>query len=207
MYAREVDGQTLTFGVAGRLYKDSLLMYDQETGTAWSNLAGEGLLGPFQGRRLEQVPSVLTDWESWRRLHPEGTVVLLEKNGREYRRDFYREPEQFVLGIASGARARAWDLAELGRRLAVNDEWDREPVVAVFDPASSTAALYSRTLSAQVLTFNVQEGTLRDAETGSIWDPITGQAVGGPLAGQGLVRLPAIVSYRRVWQQFHAGSD
>ena len=45
MYARDLDGKTLTLGVSGKLIRNSLVMFDRETDTLWSHLTGEALEG------------------------------------------------------------------------------------------------------------------------------------------------------------------
>jgi hypothetical protein len=50
-------------------------------------------------------------------------------------------------------------------------------------------------------------GTLTDRETGSTWEPVTGRAVAGPLAGRHLVALPATVSFRDAWLRFFPRSE
>jgi hypothetical protein len=209
VYARDLEGRTLTLRVGGRLWKYSLVMVDQETSSTWSHHLGEALDGPLEGKRLERLPSVLTDWESWRRLYPEGTVALFERRAGDIRRDYYDRwrLEGFVLGIADGAAARAWEFVRLDREGAVNDAWSGRPVLAVFDRPSRTPRLYERTVSGRVLTFTLGDGGLTDRETGSRWEPLTGEAVAGPLAGHQLGPLPAIVSTRYAWQEFHPRSE
>jgi hypothetical protein len=70
VYAREVNGKTLTFGVSGKLIRNSLVMFDRETGTLWSHLTGEALDGPLIGNDLKQVLSEQTTWGRWRLLVP-----------------------------------------------------------------------------------------------------------------------------------------
>lgn len=202
VYSRVIEGRTLTLAVAGQLWRDSMVLYDRETGTRWSQLAGEAKVGPLQGTRLRRLPSVVTDWASWRLRHPAGSVLLLPTRGREFRRDFYRNLADYVLGIDEGGAARAWGLDVLRQKGAVNDEWNGRPVVAVFDPASSTAALYERTLPTGVLTFR-SDGTQVLDEQGGTWDAVTGTAQAGPHRGQRLRRLPAILATRKAWDAFH----
>jgi hypothetical protein len=207
VYARQVGDQKLTLGVSGMLWNRSLVMYDKETESLWSHLLGEAKQGPLKGKKLEQVPAVLTDWQTWSKQHPKGSVVLLSRTSKEYRREFYRAPEQFVLGIAADGKAKAWGFGELSKAPALNEEWDKQSVLVVFDKASVTARLYGRKLGDQVLTFQMAEGKLTDKETGSTWEPVTGQALAGPLAGKYLAALPAVVSYRQAWLQFHPRSE
>ena len=53
MYARTIDGEVLTFGVDGKLIFNSLVMYDRETESLWSQFLGESVDGPKLGTKLE----------------------------------------------------------------------------------------------------------------------------------------------------------
>src|SRR5262249_50072008 len=137
----------------GLLWNKSLVMYDKETGSLWSHILGEAEQGPLKGKKLTQIPSVMTDWQSWSRQHPDGTVVVLSRTTQEYRRQFYRQPGKFVLGIADGAKAMAWNFRDLNRRPVMHVQWQGEPAVIVFDRRSVTARMYSRKLGQRTLTF------------------------------------------------------
>ena len=63
MYARQVDGRTLTFGVSGMLFRDGLVMYDRETDSLWTQVDGRGIKGEFADRALEIVPSIHATWK------------------------------------------------------------------------------------------------------------------------------------------------
>ena len=207
MYARRVNGETLTFGVSGMLWNHSLVMYDPETGSLWSHILGEAMHGPLKGKELEQVPSVMTDWQTWRTGHPNSTVVTLSRTSREYRREFYRQPERFVLAIVEKGKAKAWGFDLLRRNPVVNDLIADRPVVITYDEASVTARMYDRRIGQRLLTFRKQDSKLVDRETGSTWNSLTGRALAGPLAGKYLQALPAIVSYKKVWYEFHPDSE
>ncbi|HUP43737.1 MAG TPA: DUF3179 domain-containing protein, partial [Thermoanaerobaculia bacterium] len=84
-------GEVVTFGTSGLLYRSNKLMVDRVTGTLWSNLLGEAVVGPLAApgaggdgsaagapARLEVLPVTLTTWAEWRSLHPETTVLALE---------------------------------------------------------------------------------------------------------------------------------
>ena len=206
MYARRVDGKTLTLGVSGMLWNRSVVMYDLETGSLWSHILGEAMQGPLKGKKLEQVPSVMTDWQTWRKRHPNSTVAVLSRTSRDYRREFYRQPERFVLGIVVEGRAKAWSFDRLDRTPVVNDSVGNESVVVAYLRASITARMYNRRMGRKVLTFRSQDEKLVDAETRTTWDPLTGEALEGPLSGKHLKALPAIVSYKKAWYQFHPDS-
>jgi hypothetical protein len=202
-YARDVEGRTLTFAPSGQLWRDSMVLYDVQTRTLWSQLAGEAKIGPLEGKRLRPIPSIVTDWESWRRLYPQSTVLVLPVKHREFHRDFYQHAEKYVLGISDGRLAKAWGLDVLRQCPVRNDQWDGRPVLVVFDAARATAALYERQLSTEVLTFRSAGDKVVDEQGGSTWDPVTGEAGSGPLRGRRLRRLPAVLATRRAWDAFH----
>jgi hypothetical protein len=207
VYVREVDGHTLTLAPSGQLWKGSMVFYDRETESLWSHLLGEAKQGPLRGKRLRKLPAVLTDWETWSARDPEGTVTLIPYFGRDYTRGTYRDPGQFVLGVADGDRAKAWGLDRLLQERAVNDEWDGRPVLVALDRAGITARLYEREVAGRVLTFRTADDRLTDEESGSTWDPVTGRALTGALEGQQLSPVPAIVSFRQAWLRFHPESE
>ncbi len=77
VFSRRVDGREapLTFGVSGKLLRETLVMYDRQTGSLWSQLYGAAIDGQLAGARLSFFPSVLTEWRSWREQQPD-TLVL-----------------------------------------------------------------------------------------------------------------------------------
>ncbi len=207
MYARDVADKRLTFGVSGKLWNRSLIMYDRETNSDWSHILGKSMAGPLAGTELKQVPAVMTDWASWSKHHPAGTVIWMPRTSAEYKREFYRHPADFVLGIVNHGSAVAWGFDELTRHNVIQDQLGDSAVVVLYDAASVTARLYSRELDGQTLTFTPNKDNHPiDTETGTEWDPITGRGIRGKLAGKHLRALPAIVSYSKAWSQFHPDS-
>jgi hypothetical protein len=55
------------------------------------------------------------------------------------------------------------------------------------------------------LTFDLgpTEKSLVDAETGTVWDVISGEAVEGPLAGKQLERIKSTIVFWFGWVDFH----
>jgi len=128
VYAREVEGRTLTFGVSGMLFRDGLVMYDRQTETLWTQVDGRSVNGPLRGRQLRILPAVHATWKQWRTLHP--TTRVLRKGG-EFRSaydDYNRNPARLgimgrrnadnrlpgkerVLGLRVGGAAMAFPIA------------------------------------------------------------------------------------------------
>lgn len=189
------------------LWQRSLVMMDLETRSLWSHLLGRAMRGSLNGEELEMLPSVMTDWKTWRAEHPDTTVLSLSRTSRDYQRTFYRDPSQFVLGIVEGDAARAFPFDQLVRQPVVNDQFGRTPVLVVYMGGSATAMAYDRRLDGRTLTFTLDTGKLVDSQTGTQWDPASGKAVAGPLVGKQLAQQIGIVSYRRAWRDFHPESS
>lgn len=77
VFSRNVQGQEqpLTFGVSGSLLYDTLVMYDRQSESTWSQLYGAALDGPLAESRLAFFPSLLTEWSDWLEQHPESQVL------------------------------------------------------------------------------------------------------------------------------------
>jgi hypothetical protein len=144
VHARELDGRVLTFLVSGKLWRNSLVMQDEETGTLWSHITGEALAGELAGASLELVPAVQTTWAAWRAAHPETRVLRksAEIKGSRYAA-YFADPartgifrsnwlqgrlpgKELVYGIRSGVHAAAVTAAALAadepRHVQLGDE-------------------------------------------------------------------------------------
>ncbi len=147
------------------LWNRSLVMIDRETESLWSQLLGTAQRGPLKGTELEILPAIMTDWKTWRELHPDTTAVILSRTSKNYRRQFYRNPARFVVGIAASGHARAWPLDQLLKTPVVNDSLDGTPLVVAFDGASRTAFLYTRRLECHELHLKERGKTMVDRES------------------------------------------
>ncbi len=80
MYSRELDGQTLTLAPSGWTYRQTFVLYDQETGTLWYPLPGTrgltGISGPHRDRHLPEFRSKRASWQQWRQEHPQTKFML-----------------------------------------------------------------------------------------------------------------------------------
>ncbi len=230
MYARETGEHTLTFGVSGNLIMNGLVMYDHQTDSLWSQVLGEAVRGPLEGRRLEVLPALQTTWSSWLELYP-GTTALDKGGGferdkytiyysisraglqGEWREDDRLGAKELVLGLESGGEARAYPFRRLGEGPLVNDRFQGRPVLVVFDAGSETGVVYDRRLDDTVLTFRLEDGRsgpgaiMVDRQTGTRWTAITGEAVEGELAGARLERVPSHYSFWFAWKDYHPETE
>jgi len=95
VHVRQLEDTTLTFIVSGKLWRNSLIMMDKETGSLWSHITGECMEGEYLDRTLTQIPSVQTTWSEWVTAHP-GTRVLKKSEeilSSKYER-YFADPER-----------------------------------------------------------------------------------------------------------------
>ena len=57
VFSRELGDNVLSFGNTSALYMSDLVMYDKQTGSYWFQVAGEAVVGPLSGSRLDLLPS------------------------------------------------------------------------------------------------------------------------------------------------------
>ncbi len=74
MFRAEAKGQPLVLDNAG-VAEGNEVFKDRGTGSRWQQSSLKAISGPLQGTRLQLYPFLLTNWEEWRRLHPD-TLVL-----------------------------------------------------------------------------------------------------------------------------------
>ena len=208
MYARTAAGKPLTFVVSGLLWENSLVMLDLQTQSQWSHLLGEAMQGPLTGQRLEMLPSTMTDWRTWRERYPKTTVAALSRIGCQYQNQLHRFGsaalmDNLVVGLAAGDVSKDWSFVRLRKQPVVNSDFNGEPVLVCFHADSGTAVIFSRTVESRELTFQLRGEQLVDQQTGTAWDMVTGRALGPPLQGKSLAKLPAIVSLAAPWTSFH----
>jgi hypothetical protein len=225
VYAREVEGRTLTFGVSGKLVRNSLVMFDRQTGSLWSHLTGESISGPLNGKRLQQLSSSQTTWGLWLKEHPNTVLLQADRSDvqdpyQSYysgsdtgiisvkRTDNRLPAKERIVGIRLGGEVKAYDFSALARDRVVNDQVGGTPLVIVFDGGSESGAVYRSDPGGTLLKFSPAKGVLQMTEAGgSVWDGLTGAALSGPLAGQVLEPVPITYSFWFGWADFYPNTE
>jgi len=198
-----------------------LVMYDRQTDTLWSQLIGEAVDGPLKGTRLEFVPSWQTTWSDWKTQYPD--TLALDK-GFDGSRDPYTSyynssssgvigqstiddrlyAKEFVIGLEQDGEPVAYPFGVLNEIPVVNDQVGDQQVLVVFNADTGTGVVFDRQVDGQTLTFSQTDKLeLTDAETGTLWDGLTGQAFDGPLAGETLTRLKSTASFWFGWKDWY----
>ena len=227
VFAREIGGQVLTFGVSGKLIMNAVVMYDHQTETLWSQFLASAVDGPMAGVELELVPSQVTTWAAWTKQHPD-TQLLDRGSGRRRSIDPYRSyyqsgnagvlgeanrdkrlpTKELVIGLDHGSERIAYGFTNLRSEPIINDLYDGKPTLITYDALGQAAVAFDRAVDGRTLTFEpLEENTMKDTETGTVWSTLSGKALNGALVGEQLVQLPSFVAFWFSWSDFYPGTD
>jgi len=231
VYDRTLDGETLTFGHEGVLYRNSFVMYDHGSESLWVHVTGEAIKGPKKGSQLRFLPSVIVPWGFWRKEHPETTVLLGEMvEGFMGAFSLQNRLSSNGLSVGEGRNVTLFRYELLSQVPVLNTQVGEEPVVVTFAEEIVLGAAFSTQLGERQLHFDpilelskpseaseppsgASSGsgseapkpivsTMRDSETGSIWDIRNGRCLRGPLAGERLKPLTATAWLGKRWVHF-----
>lgn len=89
-FDRNVDGQTLRFGVTGKLRNSDMIMYDAETQSWWQQAQGTAIVGALTGTELRLLPSWMESWAEFTARNPDGLVMEEPAFNRSYGRNPYQ---------------------------------------------------------------------------------------------------------------------
>jgi hypothetical protein len=192
VHRRELNGRELVFGNQGALYGNAMTWWDHDTGSIWSQPLGEAIAGPRTGETIELLPSQLTTWSAWRDAHPL-TLALDAPDGRA---GITLADTVIVVDLAGDAAA--YPVEALREAGVANDIVGGAPIAVVIDPTDDNRwAVFSRTLDDRVVELELSDGQVVDRGTQTVWDPVRGIGLDGPLAGEILGLLPGIPAFSR----------
>ncbi len=114
----------------------------------------------------------------------------------------WADSTRFLLAYA-GSEVKAYSVKDLTRHEVVNDELNGQPIMAAYCILADLGAIYLRSYGDKKLTFGLSGYTyydtavwngldgfvLWDRETESLWWPLIGKAVSGPLQGVKLLEM------------------
>lgn len=239
VYSRKIETEMepLSFGVSGKLLYNTLILYDRQTDSLWSQLYGAAVVGPLTGTTLSFFPSTHTEWKSWLAQYPDSLVLSKQLTCAQFECGSYAvdpyesyysstkeglvdyqipresgnlELKKQVLGLLIAGRARAYGYDVLKTHPVINDQIDGIAVLIWFDFSTKTAVAFQRQVDDRALTFKtdpIHPGFLIDLETNSRWDATTGTAVEGPLRNTHLDGLFSVTTFEFGWFAYFPESD
>ncbi len=219
MYAREIGSKVYTFGVSGKLLRNTLVMYDHQTGSEWSQLLGEALTGPLKGTRLQHLASSAMTWKEWRERYPNTLALSKPAFTYDVYQSYYESSEagivgetvkdnrlptkQRVIGVRVGGTSIAYSYSVLEKTPVLNHTVSGKDLLITFDVTTSAAAVFERTIEGKTLTFEAVTGdgnNIKDKETSTTWNKLTGQAIAGPLKDKALTKVPFTTAFWFGWK-------
>jgi hypothetical protein len=226
VYVRDVDDTTLTLVVSGKLWRNSLIMQDNQTGTLWSHITGEALDGTMKGRYLETIPSVQTTWADWFAEHPDTRLLKKEQEVRGSRYEkYFRDPDRagmfnvewlkgrlagksMVYGITRGPFSVAITEVRMDSVSLLMIHPGYDPVV-VFRSDDGGVRAYVARADSVALEFGYagEHQVIRDRQTGSTWDLVRGIAIAGNLDGALLEEIKVLPAFWFAWSNFYPRTE
>lgn len=229
VYERTVDGQTLTFGVSGKLADDALVMYDHETESEWKQPTGTAIAGELKGTQLTVLPAALTTWERFVADHPNGEVLEPVRGtdeasgGPSLRNAYDMAPyERYVANDAFGlygmrgeGEPRSWNRDDIAAKTVVlGVEHSDEAMGYSIPEVDATGGVITDTVGGLDIVVFLSDGEIHAFENpgfefephdesfyadGTSWDSITGESADG----RTLEQLPTRRLFAFAWQDAH----
>jgi Protein of unknown function (DUF3179) len=226
VWTREVDGQRLTFHLAG-INNQNFIMRDLETGTYWQQISGLAISGPLRGRQLTLVPSDELTFATWKSEQPQGTVLNdVPKYVSEYAKQDWdvrmqrtttviqfaehgMKARDLMLGIQAFGASRAFLYDRVLKEKLVKDHVGAEPVLLVAGEDNQSVRVFRDRIPGADAAPDFYRLTppkpgvlLMDASTGSEWN-FQGCAVSGKEQGVCLERVQALKDYWFDWRNYN----
>jgi len=203
VYGRNVDDQTLAFGHSGILYRKSFVMYDRGTGSHWVHTTGECVKGELKGKQLEFFPSVVTDWKTWKSMHPT-TTVLMGKRARGRMGIYTIKTNSFLFGISvgQGEATNLYRVMDLKQLRLVHDTLGDQPIVVFFNLDGMFATAWE---VEEGQTFSWDDEGFVD-QAGNSFDMILGRNPNQDQS-ESLTSIPATAWLTERWQGFYPNRE
>jgi hypothetical protein len=202
VHDRRIDGETQIFGNAGALFMNAMTWFDHATESIWSQPWGRAIQGEMKGVQLHLLPSQVTTWAAWNAEHPETLVMTNDVDRVSFRQGF---SEDFVIGLLLDGYSKAYYYSDVQDVVVVNDMLGDIPVVIW--AAENNFHAFVRQVGDMVLTFDPENGGLKDRETGTMWNVALGIGMAGPLEGEFLLQVPSTSSYDWAWSDFYPQAE
>ena len=138
-FDRRVAGQTLSFGVTGKLRNSDMVMYDRETQSWWQQAEGLGIVGAMTGTALRALPTWMESWAEYKARNPDGMVMARPAGtSRDYGRNPYTGYDSLQRPFLYSGALPPHDISALARVVRVGKRaW---PVMRLRDAGRVTEA-------------------------------------------------------------------
>lgn len=226
VWSRLLDGRTLTFRLAG-INNGNALMRDEQTNSIWQQNTGLAIFGALKGRQLTLVHSDELTFALWRAEQQEGLVLkpdspyASEYESRDWEKhveatptviDTRRSgisPHELMLGVTISGVSKAYPVKSILAAKEIQDRIGGDSIVILVGPDSASIRVFQAKSAANMTFIPAQnaglagmDGTMQDAESGSLWN-FKGCAFQGKLAGECLESVDSTRDYWFDWMNHH----
>ena len=208
------------YGYEFQGWRHGVMVVKGRDGTLWSALTGLAIDGPQKGKRLERIPSLVTEWGHWLMLHPESTAYDLF-DGKKYpmaelpaqmsaeakqslgKVDARLDAMAWVMGVDAGGQTKAFPIETVKERACYAGDVGGEAVVVFWYGSTRSAVAFNTKLDGRALTFyadtiSPETAPFKDKETGTRWT-LAGRGVDGPLKGRELTWVNSVQCRWYAW--------
>ncbi len=227
IYNREIDDKEYTFGVSGKLLKNTLVMFDYETESFWPIAYGEAVDGELTGKKLNSVPGgQKVQWGAWKKLHPD-TLVLSFHGSRTIGHDAYgsyhknEETGIFparnidarlsiktnVIGIEVDGKYKAYPFHLFNKTAIITDEFQGMNLLVYRNSDTGTIKVYDRQVGEVIIDFEKNKSDTTDNVTNTTWDLENGVGLKGDMMGKTLQSVNFLNVYWFVWADYFHDTD
>jgi len=164
VYDPLVGGERVEFGTSGKLWNSNLVMYDRKTGSYWSQILGQAIVGDETGRKLTILPSDQIRYGDWKKIHGSGEVLSKDTGafrlyGNDPYGDYYTnsdiyfpvankdsrlDAKDFVLGIVINGKAKAYWPEAIKSKGTVEDKFGGKIIVAKYEKDIDAVRLFEK---------------------------------------------------------------
>jgi hypothetical protein len=201
-------------------------MQDTRTGSYWSHITGEALLGDLKGKKLAFIPVVQTSWAEWRSDHPD--TYLLKKSkavGSSAYENYFKDPDR------AGLFRTNWLMERMPAKEIIHGITIGPHALAIMEDRLESGELLQTILAQkQILIIRTQDGGvkayhpetddrklsfdmtaedffIKDQETTSLWDLRTGECIKGELEGKKLMDIQVLDAFWFAWSSFYPNTQ
>lgn len=206
------------------LYDGNSVLIDRNSGSLWLQETGMAFEGQLLGHGMPTLPVYWTNWEAAKRVYPDAPVLARPRGRRPYGRDpygSYLKTDTYYQNDTLAYQPRfldrrfhrkapmlcleydrlllAVDIAYVKKLGAVNFFLGTAPLLAVYDRNLDVVRIFNRQIWAEPFLFTYKNGRLTDLATQSVWDPATGKALSGNMAGSSMPQYYGVYSMWFAW--------
>jgi len=222
VYNREIDGKEYTFGVSGKLLKNTLVMFDYETESFWPIAYGEAVDGELTGKKLNSVPGCQkVPWGAWKKLHPD-TLVLSYQGSRTIGYDVYGDYHKneetgifparnidkrlgiktTVIGIEVDGKHKAYPFYLFNKTAIITDEFQGMNLLVYRNKDTGAIHVYDRQVGEAIIDFKWNNNGTTDSVTSTTWDLENGIGIKGDMMNKTLRPVNSLTVYWFVWADY-----